>query len=149
VNVDAARGARLAAGLVTGPLALAAFWLRWADGSGPLAAESFSGYELVRFTGALQALDLSLAEGAGLWLVRLAVVLIPVAGAWQAALAPWHRWHPGYGVSGWYLVMFAAAALLLGMARSGLVVPSPGLVCLALAAMLFVVGGRRAIEPAV
>ncbi len=122
-----------------GPLAIAAFFLPWAHGSGPLSATEFSGYRLVRFTGALQQLDLSVAEGGALWVLRIAIVLVPVAGAWQAVLAPAHRWHPAYAASGLYLVLFAAVAVGTGLSRSGLGSPAPGVALLAASAAMFVV----------
>ncbi len=121
-----------------GPLSLAAFFVRWAEGPGVLAGTGFSGYDLVRFTGNLRALDLSVTEGAALWAVRLAILGVPVAGAWLTILAPTWRWHVGYALSGWYVVAFAAAVTLVGAIRAGPGV-SPGIALLATAASLFVV----------
>ncbi len=134
--------------LGVGPLALAAFFLPWAHGPGPLSATEFSGYRLVGYAGRLQALDLSIGEGAALWLARLLILAVAVAATWQTLLAPRHRSHPAYPLSGWYLVALAAIALGIGLARAGLVVPPPGLLLLAIAGGLFAVGelwsGRRA-----
>ncbi len=124
---------------VPGPLAIAGFFLPWAHGSGPLSGTEFSGYRLVRFTGALQQLDLTWSEGGALWAVRIAIVLVPVAGAWQTLLAPAHRWHPAYAASGWYLVLFAAVAVGIGLSRSGLGSPAPGVALIAASAAVFVV----------
>lgn len=121
-----------------GPLAIAGFFLPWTHGPGVLAATEFSGFSLVGYTGLLQALDLPLAAAATLWLVRLLVLATVVAGAWQAVLAPWHRWHAAYVPSGWYLAGFAALAASLGLLRSGLVVPPAGLALMMAAGGAFV-----------
>ncbi len=120
-----------------GPLALAGFFLPWAQGPGPLAATSFSGFGLVGFAGRLQALDLAPAESWALWLARLLVLGVAVAAAWQCALAPAHRWHPAYAVSGWYVAAFACVAVAIGAAREGLAVPQPGLALVIAAGTLF------------
>ena len=133
------RRTTLAAGrLLVGPLALAAFFLRWADGPGVLAGTGFSGYDLLRFSGNLRALDLSLTQGAALWGIRLAILVVPIAAAWQTLLAPAWRWHVGYAVSGCYLVVFTAAVAIAGVVRSGLIPPSPGFGLLLLASALFI-----------
>lgn len=126
-----------AARLAVGPLALAAFFLPWAHGPGPLAATEFTGYRLVGYAGRLQALDLSIAQGAGLWVIRILILAVAVAAAWQTMLAPRHRAHPVYPLSGWFLVALAGTALGIGVARSGVVVPPPGLLLLGLAGALF------------
>ncbi len=120
-----------------GPLALAAFFLPWAHGPGPLSATEFTGYRLVGYAGRLQALDLSIGEGAALWLARMLILAVAVAATWQTLLAPRHRSHPVYPLSGWYLVALAATALGIGLVRAGLVVPPPGLLLLAIAGGLF------------
>ncbi|MEP6870857.1 MAG: hypothetical protein ABI939_03305 [Anaerolineaceae bacterium] len=132
-------GRRLAtvAHLAVGPLALAGFFLPWAHGPGILAANEFTGFTLVGFAGRLQQLNLSLTVGTGLWIVRLAILCVAVAGAWQTLLAPLHRWHLGYALSGWYLVVFAAAATVVGVAKSGLVVPPFGLALVITAGVIF------------
>ena len=121
-----------------GPLALAGFFLPWASGPGALAGTEFSGFTMVGFAGRLQALDLSLTAGGTLLAIRLALLGVAVAAAWQTILAPAHRSHFGYGVSGWYLSVAALALGAIGLARSGLVVPPPGLACLFVAAAIFV-----------
>ena len=123
--------------LAVGPLALAGFFLPWAHGPGILAANEFTGFTLVGFAGRLQQLNLSLTVGTGLWIVRLAILGVAVAGAWQTLLAPLHRWHLGYTISGWYLVAFAAAATAVGVARSGIVVPPLGLTLVIAAGVIF------------
>ncbi len=131
------RGALAAGRLGVGPLALASFFLPWAHGPGPLAASEFTGYRLVGYAGRLQALDLSLGAGVALWAARLLVLAVVVAAAWQTMLAPRHRSHPAYPVSGWYLAALGAVAVGIGISRVGVVVPPPGLVLLALAGGLF------------
>lgn len=126
-----------AARMAVGPLALAAFFLPWAHGPGPLSATEFTGYRLVGYAGRLQALDLSPGEGAVLWLARALILAVAVAATWQTLLAPRHRSHPVYPLSGWYLVALAAIALGIGAAREGFVVPPPGLLLLAIAGGLF------------
>ena len=126
--------------LAVGPLAIAGFFLPWAHGPGALAATGFTGLTLVGFAGRLQALDLSLAVGGGLWLARLAILGVLIAGAWQTLLAPMHRWHLGYSASGWYLAGFGVVASVAGLARSGLVLPPLGLGLVIGAAVLFFAG---------
>jgi hypothetical protein len=126
--------------LAVGPLALCGFFLPWAHGPGVLAETEFSGFTLVGFAGRLQALDLTLAEGSMLWVVRLAILGVAIAGSWQLLLSPVHRRHPGYAVSGWYLVAIAVVCLGVGMARAGLGVPPSGLALIFLAAVVFIVG---------
>ncbi len=123
--------------VAVGPLALAGFFLPWAHGPGILAANEFTGFTLVGFAGRLQELDLGLAFGSGLWLARLAILGVAIAGAWQTLLAPMHHWHVGYSASGWYLVGFAVLATGLGVAMSGLVIPPLGLGLVLLAAVAF------------
>ncbi|MBI5948990.1 MAG: hypothetical protein HY875_12700 [Chloroflexi bacterium] len=123
--------------ICAGPLALAGFFLPWAQGPGPLAATSFSGFGLVGFAGRLQALDLAPAQSGALLAARLLVLGVAVAAAWQCALAPAHRWHPVYAISGWYVAGFAALAIALGASRSGLTVPPVGLALLVAGGALF------------
>jgi hypothetical protein len=123
--------------LLVGPLTLAGFVLPWAHGSGLLTGADFTGFSLLRFTGDLQGLHLSVAQGAALWLTRLAILTVPIAAAWQTLLAWRWTWHPGYRISGWYLVAFAIAAAIGGLVRSGLVLPPPGLALVFCAAGLF------------
>lgn len=124
--------------LAAGPLALLGFFLPWASGPGALAGTQFTGFTLVGFAGRLQALDLSIAAGGTLLAVRLALLAIAVAATWQTLLAPAHRHHFGYRVSGWYLAGAAGVLVSVGVARSGLVVPPAGLACLLAAAVLFI-----------
>jgi len=137
-----------------GPLALLGFFLPWAKGPGPYAATEFTGFTLVGFSGRLQALDLSLAEGATLWAFRLAILGVAIAGAWQLVLSPAPRIHRAYGISGWYLVGAATLLLLLGLARSGVVVPPAGFALVVLSAVAFLVSrflqtrASRAQDPA-
>lgn len=126
-----------AARLAVGPLALAAFFLPWAHGPGPLAATEFTGYRLVGYAGRLQALDFSVSQGVALWSARLLILAVAVAATWQTLLAPRHRSNLVYPISGWYLVALAVAALGIGVLRAGVVVPPPGLMLLGLAAALF------------
>ena len=123
--------------LGAGPLAIAGFFLPWAHGPGPFAANEFTGFTLVGFAGRLQALDLSVAEGGMLWAIRLAILGVAISGAWQLLLAPAHGMHFGYRLSGWYLVAVAGLCVAIGVARAGLEVPPAGLICLALGAGCF------------
>jgi len=131
------RGVLAAGRLGVGPLAVAGFFLPWAHGPGPLAGSEFTGYGLVGYAGRLQALELSLTAGAALWLARLLVLAVAVAGTWQIMLAPRHRTHPIYGLSGWYLVALAGVTLGIGLSRTGPGVPPAGLFLLGLAGGLF------------
>ena len=89
------------------------------------------------FAGRLQALDLAPAESGALLLARLLVLGVAVAAAWQCALAPAHRWHPVYAISGWYMAGFAAFAVALGASRAGLTMPPSGLALLVAGGALF------------
>jgi hypothetical protein len=124
--------------LGVGPLAIAGFFLPWAHGPGPFAANQFTGFTLVGFAGRLQALDLSLAQGGMLWAIRLAILGVVIAGAWQLLLAPAHRDHPANPVSGWYRVAAASACVAIGVLRAGLSIPPAGLGLIATAGALFV-----------
>ena len=133
------RGLASAGRLAVGPLAVAGFFLPWSHGPGSLAANEFTGFTLVGFAGRLQQLELSLVVGGGLWVARLAILGVVIAGAWQTLLAPMHRWHAFYAISGWYLVGFALMACGVGVAKSGVVFPPIGLGLVLLAALAFVV----------
>lgn len=138
--------------LGAGPLAIAGFFLPWAHGPGPFAANEFTGFTLVGFAGRLQALDLSIAEGGLLWAIRLAILGVAVAGVWQVLLAPAHRRHVAYPASGWYLVGAAGVCLGVGVLRSGITAPPLGLALVVCSAVAFVVsrlGWRDASEPGV
>lgn len=148
-RTNAPAGWRRAAGalrLGTGPLALAGFFLPWATGPGPFAATEFSGFTLVGFAGRLQALDLSISASATLLAIRLLILGVAITGAWQTVLAPAHRRHFGYPLSGWYLVVSAAALAAIGLARGGLSVPPVGLALVIGAGLCFAVA--RALGPA-
>lgn len=129
-----------------GPLALAGFFLPWAQGPGVLAGEEFTGFTLLGFAGRLQHLDFTFFEGGLLLAARLAILGVVIAAAWQTLLAPAHHWHRGYEISGWYLAGFTTLAFALGGVRSGLTAPPSGLAALALASTLFL-AGRTAIRP--
>ncbi len=136
--------------MAVGPLALAGFFLRWAQGPSVLASETYSGFELVGFAGRLQALDLGLTESAALWSVRLLILGVAIAAAWHTVLAPAARWHFGYPVSGWYLGIAGGVAAGIGIWRAGIVVPPAGLGLWLLGGALFLAcevtarAGRRA-----
>jgi hypothetical protein len=120
-------------------MALTGFFLPWTHGVGPLAANEFTGFRLAGYAGRLQALDLTLAQGGALWLVRLLIVGVAVAGAWQLLLAPRHHCHRVYIASGWYLAGFAGAALALGLLNAGITLPPTGLALVVGAGALFAV----------
>jgi hypothetical protein len=125
--------------LAAGPLALIGFFLPWANGPGALSGTEFTGFTLVGFAGRLQALDLSPSAGGLLWAGRVAILGVAIAGAWQTLLAPGHRHHFGYPLSGWYLAGAATVCAAIGLLRAGLAVPPAGLACLGAAALCFVV----------
>jgi len=133
----AANAAGYAARLLPGPLALAGFFLPWAHGSGLIAGVRFSGYTLVGFAGRLQALDLTSSQSGALWALRLLILGVAVAATWHTLLAPLHRWHPLYALSGWYLVAGDVVASAAGLYRAGLVAPPLGLLLWLLGAALF------------
>lgn len=135
--------------VAVGPLALAGFFLPWAHGPGVFAANEFTGFTLLGFAGRLQALDFSLLGGSLLWLARLSILGVAIAGAWQTLLAPAHHWHLGYAMSGWYLGAFTLAAVALGIAKSGPAVPPSGLALLILASALFIASSCATRRPAV
>ncbi len=123
--------------LGVGPLAMAGFFLPWAHGAGPLAANRFTGFTLVGFAGRLQDLDLTLAQGGVLWAVRLAILGVAISGAWQLLLAPFNREHFAYPLSGWYVVAAAGTVAVVGVIRAGWTLPPSGLLCIMLAATCF------------
>ena len=91
-----------------------------------LAATEFTGFKLVQFAGRLQLLDLAPGVSGALLTFRLLILGVAVAATWLSVLAPGHRWHFGYRLSGWYIVVLAAVALALGLAKSGIEVPPLG-----------------------
>ena len=127
--------------LAAGPLAIGGFFLPWAHGSGVLTGSEFTGYSLMRFTGDVQGLQLSLFEGAAVGGTRVAILLVPIAGAWQVLLAWRWRWHLGFAISGWYLVGFGVVAAVVGLVR-GIEWPPTGLAMVFAAAIAFSVGIR-------
>lgn len=136
MKAAAREGTRLAAG----PLALAAFFLPWGAGPGPLAATDFSGPSLVAFAGRLQILDLPPGWHAALLTVRIAVLGVAIAATWRtllALIAPRHRL---YGVSGGYLAGAAVAVIAVRLAISGPAMPPAGVLLLAAAAVLIAAG---------
>ncbi|MCC6388191.1 MAG: hypothetical protein IT302_12515 [Dehalococcoidia bacterium] len=122
--------------LLAGPLALAAFFLPWGTGPGPLAATEFTGLGLVGFAGRLQVLELGTAGHGLLLAVRLLVLGVAIAAAWRTVLAIADPRHRLYGWSGGYLAASACAVLALRLAISGLAMPPGGLALLLAAAML-------------
>lgn len=124
--------------MCVGPLALAAFFLPWAHGPGPLAATEFTGYKLVGYAGRLQALDLSPTASGVLWGIRLLILAVAVAAVWHTILAPWWRHHPAYRLSGYYVAALAAICATIGVLRAGIEVPPLGLTLLLVAATVFV-----------
>ncbi len=123
--------------VAAGPFALAAFFLPLAHGPSLLEPYRFSGLELTTLAGRLQTLDLTAPEAIALWVARLALIGIPIAGAWQTLLAPAHRWHPGYRASGWFLVAVAMLLLVAQFGRRGAESPPWGLALLAAGALVF------------
>lgn len=123
--------------LSVGPLALAGFFLPWTHGIGPLASTDFTGFRLFGFAGRLQALDLTPAQDGVLWLFRLLILGVAIAALWHTLLAPAHRRHRAYALSGWYLAAFGAVAALLGLLRAGVTTPPLGLALLVVSATLF------------
>lgn len=127
----------LAARLVVGPLAAAAFFLSWGTGSGPLAAVDFSGYRLVAFTGSLNVLVDGAAPTALLASLRLAILAVVIAAVWNTILAPTFRWHPLYVISGWYLSAAGLALVTLTLMRGNVTQPPAGVLLMAAAAAIF------------
>lgn len=125
--------------VAAGPLALAGFFLPWAHGPGALAATEFTGFTLVGFAGRLQALELSILAGGVLWAARLVILGVAIAAAWQTLLAPAHRGHIAYPLSGWYLVSAAVLLSLTALFRSGFEVPPLGLALVVAGGVCFLV----------
>ncbi len=119
--------------LVTGPLALWAFFLPLAHGPSLLEAYRYSGLELVTLTGRLQTLDLDGWQTFSLWGLRVALLCVPIAGAWQVLLSPFHSRHAAYHASGWFLAAVTLVLAALQIARRGSEPPTPGLVLLLIA----------------
>lgn len=99
--------------LASGPLTLAAFFLPWASGAGPLAATDFSGLRLVRFSESLAGLDLGAGASAAVWAVHIGLITVAIAATWQTLLAPARPRARLCVYSGWYS---AGAALVAGTA---------------------------------
>jgi len=132
-----------AARAAVGPLALAAFFSDWTEGAGVLAGHAFSGFDLVAFTGRLGALDLTPWESALVWGLRLGVLGVAIAAAWQIVLVFGLRRHPAYAASGWYIALVAVLVVSVSVARDGFTPPRGGLL-LAFAGATFVVSSRGA-----
>jgi len=128
--------------LLAGPLALAAFFLPWGTGPGPLAATEFTGLGLVGFAGRLQVLELGPAGHGLLLAARMLVLGVAIAAAWRTVLAVADPRHRLYGWSGGYLAAAACAVLALRLMISGVAMPPGGL------ALLLVAGGLICGEPA-
>ena len=133
---DLAAGIERVARLAVGPLVLAALFLPWWRGSGPLAGLDFTGFELIALSGDLQAVADSTVESLALWGARSGLLVAAALGAWQTLLAPTLRWHPAYRLSGWLLVAIAMAAVAAALVRGG-GAPLPGLALISLAAAIF------------
>ena len=131
---------RIGGRLLAGPLALAAFFLPWGTGPGPLAATEFSGLGLVGFAGRLQVLDLGPAGHGALLVVRVLVLGVAIAAAWRTVLAIADPGHRLYRWSGAYLAGAACVVLALRLAISGATMPPAGLMLLILAAVLIAAG---------
>lgn len=125
--------------VAAGPLVFVGFFLPWAKGPGLFAATDFTGFKLVQFAGRLQLLDLPVAMGGSLLAVRLLILLVAVAAVWLTLLAPAHRWHAVYWLSGWYITGLAALALVIGITRSGITFPPTGFALWLLGALAFLV----------
>ena len=108
-----------------------------AHGPSLLSPYRFTGLELVTLTGRLQTLDLNGGEQTTLWMLRIALICVPIAAAWQTLLAPFHRWHPGYAISGWFLVAASLLLVVVELARTAFSFATTGLVLLLAAAALF------------
>lgn len=130
----------------TGPLALWAFFLPLAHGPSLLEAYRYSGFELVTLTGRLQSLDLEAWQSLSLWVLRISLLCVPIAGAWQTLLSPFHSWHPGYHVSGWFLAVVTLLLVVFEVVRRGAERPAPGLMVLVVATAGFLIawGATRA-----
>ncbi len=136
-----------AAGLLAGPLVLAGFFLPWAHGPRVLAATEFSGFKLVQFAGRLRVLDLAPAVDGAVLSIRVLILGVAIAATWLTLLAPRHRWHFGYRLSGLYIVATAAIALVIGLLKSGIEAPPLGFALWCTGAALFLVaeyGAARA-----
>ncbi|MFQ5381570.1 MAG: hypothetical protein ACE5EF_08105 [Dehalococcoidia bacterium] len=114
--------------LLAGPLALAGFFGDWVDGSGVLAGHSFSGFELVAFTGSLQNLELTAIEHAALAGVRLAILGVAVVAVWQVVLAI--RPSPSVNrATNLYLIVAAIGVVAAAVYQGGPLLP-PGAISL-------------------
>ncbi len=129
--------ARALARVAAGPLVFVGFFLPWAKGPGLLAATDFTGFKLVQFAGRLQLLELPVVVGSSLLGIRLLILMVAVAAAWLTVLAPLHRWHTAYWLSGWYLTVLAGLAVAIGLAKSGVTVPPAGLALWLLGVLAF------------
>ncbi len=130
--------------MLVGPLTLVAFFLPWTHGPGVLSQETYSGFELVGFAGRLEGLDVA-PSASVLWSARLLILGVAIAAAWHTLLAPLARWHFAYPVSGWYIVVSAVIAAVIGLNRVGVRWPPTGLAIWLIAAALFVALEVRAL----
>jgi hypothetical protein len=140
VKLPLAETLRIGARVAAGPLALAAFFLPWAHGSGLLAGYAFSGFDLVGFAGRVEQLDLGPFAGGGLWLLRALLLGVAVAAVWLTLLAPLAPRHPVHRFSGWYLALLGVALLAVEAVRGDLAPAPTGLVLWLAGVALFVLG---------
>jgi hypothetical protein len=105
-------------GVLSGVAALAAFFLPWVDGVGPLAGLSFSGYELVGYTGALRQLE-SL-NPVLVTVAQVSTLLVAIAATWLTILAAMDAWQPLRRVCGGYLLAVGAVLLTINSMQANL-----------------------------
>lgn len=113
-------------GVVAGPAVLAGYFLPWLHGSGVLAGQTFSGFDLVRLGDVLPLLVEVPGGEPVVRALRVASVGVVVAAAWLTLLAPAHRWHVAYAISGWYLVATLLLLLWVHIDREGTSLPPAG-----------------------
>jgi len=121
--------------ILAGPLAMAGFLLPWFRGVGPLSGETYSGFDLVRLSGAFQAADLpaTIVTVAGVF--RVLFIGFAVAAAWLTMLAPAHRGHPAYAASASYLALTAVVVVVVSLLVSPGALPGPGACLVVMAAI--------------
>lgn len=120
--MTARRAAAAALRALPGAVAFATFFLPWAEGSGPLAGRTLSGYQLLRFFPPLDGHLASFAvPGAA---IRPLLLAVPIAASWLALLSVIRRWPTVAALAAGYLVLAGATATLLASLEAA--GPGPG-----------------------
>lgn len=143
------RAAATALRPLPGGVAFAAFFLPWAEGSGPLAGHTFSGYQLLRLFPPLDGHVASITVPGAV--IRPLLLAVPIAASWLAVLAVLGRWTALASLAAGYLAFAGVlATLLASLQAAGPGGGAPLLAFAGLAALAVPLASkRRAHRPAV